>query len=598
MNSVIGFSIFSNLPESKVKALSAAQNRALAYFSNLQKRSLVLGETHLELWGRNNMNERIHTLPDGSFAIVIGSPHEKVDLKDAQYDLLSNEFEIPWEGRVIVLRVSPDGKNWTIWNDWLGSIPVFHTEIGQGRIASTLEPVTVAAAGYTPGDFFMPGLVSLLINGHFISDWTLYKGMKAIPPDSMVEWDEKGFHPKRLWTVQPSQSRWEVSWDDLVDEMYELSHRAISDVLKTQPSWILPLSAGLDSRLIAAVGADLGTDLHVYTWGELESTDVVYSHKIAQTLKYPWKHIHLPKDFLVKYTPRWADMFGSSMHFHGMYQMCFLDLLETEPAAPVLTGFLGDMLSGASIGLMEKVHSSPGSCQIFNEWYVDWSAKEISSLKEPVENICPIIASAIEDQINILPGARFQKLIFLALWSRLRFFNIFQSTLCDYWRGVADPFMNRDYARFAMSLPRAALDNRHLLADVYRRYYGRLAVIPGTYAKEPFILTGKYLMKRRIVNHLPAPLHHGPFAGFDDVPLRMDVDCIQATGKDALWPLFDAWDQLSEWLDVNLLEQAYRDIIRSKDDIRPLRKLQSAQTLAYRLLNSTQVISESILEKL
>jgi hypothetical protein len=126
---------------------------------------------------------------------------------------------------------------------------------------------------------------------------------------------------------------------------------------------------------------------------------------------------------------------------------------------------------------------------------------------------------------------------------------------------------------------------------VFRRYYGRLAVIPGTYASEPFILTGKYLLKHRIVDHLPAPLHHGPFAGFDDVPLRMDVDCIQATGKESLWPLFDAWDQLLEWLDVDKLEQAYQAVMRSGDDIRPLRKLQSAQTLAYRLLDlPTKVI--------
>ena len=582
MNSVIGFSIFSNLPDDSTRALGVAQNRALAYYPHLLKRSLVLGETHLELWGHTGMDERIHTLPDGSLAVIIGSPHGSVVLKDAQYDLLSNEFEIPWDGRVILLRVSPDGKHWTMWNDWLGSIPVFHTQIGQGRVASTLEPVTVAAAGYTPEDFFIPGLVSLLINGHFMSDWTLYKEMKAIPPDSVMDWDENGFRARPLGTVQPSQCRWEKSWDDLVDEMYELSHRAIADVLKTHPSWILPLSAGLDSRLLAAVGADLGADLHLYAWGEPDTTDVVYSHQIARTLGYPWKHIYLPKDFLVKYTPQWADLFGSSMHFHGMYQMAFLDLLKNEPTGPVITGFLGDMLSGASVGIMDKVHSSQGSCQIFNDWYVDWEVKEIKSLRE--KNVCPFIASTVENQINAFTGPRFQKLIFLALWSRLRFFNIFQSTLCDYWRGVADPFMNREYARFAMSLPRAALDNRRLLADVYRRYYGRLAVIPGTYAKDPFILTGKYLVKRRIVEHLPVPLHHGPFAGFDDVPLRMDMDCVQAAGKDALWPLFDAWDQLSEWLDVDLLEQAYQTIMRSKDDIRPLRKLQSAQTLAYRLL--------------
>jgi hypothetical protein len=137
-----------------------------------------------------------------------------------------------------------------------------------------------------------------------------------------------------------------------------------------------------------------------------------------------------------------------------------------------------------------------------------------------------------------------------------------------------------------MSLPRAVHENRRLLADVFRRYYGRLAVIPGTYARDPFILTGKYLVKRRIVTHLPAPLHHGPFAGFDDVPLRMDIDCIQATGKDSLWPIYNAWDQLGEWLDVSQLELAYQAVMSSADDIRPLRKLQSTQALAYRLLNN------------
>lgn len=586
MNLVIGFTIFSNLPENRIKALQVAQDRALAYFPHLERRSLTLGGTHLELWGHKGMDESIHTMPDGSLLALIGSPHSKVVWDEVQDNLLSGIFELPWDGRVILLRVSAGGKCWTMWNDWLGSIPVFHAETGQSRIASTLEPVTVATAGYTPNDFFMPGLVSLLINGHFISDWTLYKGMKVIPPDSMMEWSENGFRAKQLLTVEPSQSRWEVSWDDLVDEMHELSHRAIADVLRTQSSWILPLSSGLDSRLIAAVGADLGVDLHAYAWGEPNSTDVVYSRQIAKTLGYLWRHIDLSKDFLVKYTPQWADMFGSSMHFHGMYQMCFLDLIETEPTGPILTGLLGDYLSGWPISVMEDVHSSPGSCQIVNDWYVHWDVKEITALKEPLENIFPIIAATIENQINAFVGSRFQNLMFLCLWSRTRFFNVFQSTLSDYWRGVADPFLNRDYARFSMSLPRAALDSKRLLADVFRRYYGRLAVIPGTYAKDPFILTGKYLIKRRMAATLPPSLHRGPLRGFGNVQLRMDIDSVQSTGRNALWPIFEAKDQLSKWLDFSLLERDFQTIVNSREDIRPLRKLQSIQALAYRLLNN------------
>ncbi len=181
------------------------------------------------------------------------------------------------------------------------------------------------------------------MNGHFISDWTLYKGMKTVPPDSIAEWDENGYRTKQVWAVQPSQDRWEAGWDDLVDEMHELSHAAIADVLKTQPQWIVPLSAGLDSRLIAAVGADLGVNLQTYAWGEPESTDVVYSRKIAKALGLPWKRIELCKDFLACYTPLWADLFGSSMHFHGMYQMCFLDALRSVSDAPLMTGYLGDI---------------------------------------------------------------------------------------------------------------------------------------------------------------------------------------------------------------------------------------------------------------
>jgi hypothetical protein len=213
--------------------------------------------------------------------------------------------------------------------------------------------------------------------------------------------------------------------------------------------------------------------------------------------------------------------------------------------------------------------------------------KELSGmLKKPVENIFHELASAIDDQINAFSGRRYQNLLYLELWSRQRHFTNFQSTLCDYWRGVANPFMNRDYARFAMSLPRVALDDRRLLADVFRRYYGRLAVIPGTYANDPYILTGKYLLLRRAAEILPRSWHGGPLRGFGNVQLRMDIESVQATGKAALWPLFENLDKLANWLDVSQVEQDYQAILTSKDDVRPLRRLQAVQTLSYRLMDS------------
>ena len=596
MGSIVGFSLFSELEADVVKRLLASQEEALASFNHLERKSISLGTTSLEIWGHKCVSERIHTMPDGSLLALIGSPHGEVVWPKLQDALERNgkptDFRIPWDGRVILLHVSADGRRWTMWNDWLGSIPVFYTSIGRGRVASTLEPVVVASAGYTPDDFFLPALVSLLINGHYLADWSLYKGMKVIPPDSRIDWNENGFRANTLWTVEPSQSRWEAGWDDLVDEMHELSRQAVKQALSGHPKWILPLSSGLDSRLIAGVAAEVGADAHAYAWGASHTTDVVNSQKIARALGFPWKHIDLPKDFLVKYTPQWAAWFGSAMHFHGMYQMSFLEQIRSEPDGPVLSGFIGEVLAGDSVNELSAQHSLPGTCQLFNDWYVHFTAKEIRSfIRQPVENAMEINAAYLKNQLDTLPGAGFQKFFFLELWNRQRLFTNFQSTLSDYWRGVATPFIDRTYARFCLSLPRLALDNRQLLADVFRRYYGSLAVIPGTYAKDPFILTGSYLVKRRLVEKLPPALHRGPLKGFGKVQLRMDIESVQATGRDALWPLFVAREKLSEWLDFSQLERDFQTVMSSQEDIRPLRRLQSAQTLAYRLLGKKDSVS-------
>jgi len=565
--------------------METVQCRALGHFPQLTTRMQIIGDTRLYLWGHADFSNCIHTQPDGSMLALIGSPVGGKSLgavaADLQIAQQTEEFTLPWDGRVILLWVSADGKRWMMWNDWLGSIPVYHAVMGNRRLASTLEPVIVAGAGYTADDFHLPGLVSLLINGHYLSDWTLFKGMKTVPPDCAAEWNDTGFHSRLLWTVTPSENRWEVSWDNLVDEMYELSRQAITEALDTHKSWILPLSAGLDSRLIAAVAAEIGTDVHAYAWGETDSTDVIFSRKIARRLGFPWKHIDLPDDFLVRYTPQWADMFGSAMHFHGMYQMAFLDAIRAESGDSIMSGFIGDVLSGSSLMQFDK-----GSVVYKKDWYNHWTTKEARALlRIPIDDALGETAAEVKKLSDSIKGSHFSKSLVFELWSRQRFFTSFQATLSDHWRGIATPFINRKYARFCLSLPRIALENRRLLGDVFRRYYANLAVIPGTYAKEPYILTGRYLMKRRIVSHLPASLHHGPFAGFEDVPLRIDMKSIQASGRESLWPLFDAKDQLSEWLDFSQLERDFQMITTSDEDIRPLRKLQSAQTLAYRLIN-------------
>lgn len=588
MSQILGFTISRGLPPNNLTRAFEAEDRALSYFPHLERNSLEIGETTLHIWGRDTISNCAHTMPDGSTLALIGSPHHSVSWGAVQEKLLKVErdedFIPPWEGRVLLLRVNADGDSWTIWNDWLGSMPVYHMESSHSRIASTLEPVTVASANLTPDDFFLPGLASLLLNGHFISDWTLYKNVKSIPPDSMTTWNERGYRASRLWSVQPSQERWNSLWDDLVDEMHVLSQKAIAEILKQHPRWAMPLSAGLDSRLIAGVAADVGVEVRSYAWGSSDNTDVIYSREIAKALGFPWKHIDLPKDYLMKYTRRWFDMFGTAMHFQGMYLMSFLDEIQAEPPAPTITGFIGDVLSGDAINDSVRFQTTK-RYQVNHEWYSDWDPSLLrSTMKRPMNDALEENAANLRKEIDSYPGANYQKLMYLELWSRQRTFINFLSTLKDYWRGVATPFLDRTYARFCFSLPMAVLDDRRLLGDVFRRYYGKLATIPGTYGSEPYIMTGRYFLRKKIVNKIPAPLRKPFMKGLEKTSLCVDFEPLQAHGKKSVWPLFEAWDQLSEWFDMKQVESDFQAVMTSTRDVRPLRRLQAVQTIASRLL--------------
>ena len=55
-----------------------------------------------------------------------------------------------------------------------------------------------------------------------------------------------------------------------------------------------------------------------------------------------------------------------------------------------------------------------------------------------------------------------------------------------------------------------------------------------------YILTGRYLILPAYREFtLPNFLRQVPLQGFENMQLRMDIESIQACGKDSLWPLFD-----------------------------------------------------------
>lgn len=589
MNRAIGFTIVWRGSEAQVARAESAERRALSYFPGLQLYTVELGDTLLHLWGRGNMEDCTHRLPDGSLLALVGSPVGDYSwewIQDQFSGLASlHDFRLPWDGRVILLYIRSDGQQSIFWNDWLGSIPVFYAKAAQNWIASTLEPAVVAANQYTANDFFLPGVVTLLIHGNFLSDWTLYKNMKVTQPDSVTYWDESEPHSLSCDTIQATQNRWQTGWGDLVDEMYELSQKAILKVLSAQAEWIVPLSSGLDSRLIAAVGAGAGMNIRTYTWGVQRSKEGIYSQQIARALGLPWKSIGLGERYFEDHVRQWADLFGSAMHFHGMYQFPFLNDLRREPPGKIISGFLGDHLAGFDVQFQNEAYPIPDqrTYYMLPASWAYWKVEELKLLfKVPIDGALEQLADEIAGVKHSYSGSWYQQQRLFAMWGRQRHFTYFQSMLCDYWFGVATPFLNRAYARFCLSLPRAVLDDRRLQIDMMRQYYPKVMCVPGSFALEPAILTGRYLLKRRLAQSLPPQVSRRAMPEFGKERKHdTDITSLRLSKEKAIWPIPEMRSELEEWFEPLPVMRAYQAAMNG--EVISIRKLQTIQTLAYRM---------------
>jgi hypothetical protein len=568
MDRVVGFSVLMGASARQRREHDVALERALRHFPWLARRELAVGTATLVLWGHGDLMAAVDEDTATRVQLTVGS---------------RSEPGAEGSERSLTLEVSgPHPQAWSIQTDWTGSIPVFHAGDERHSIASTLEPVVVAAAGLGSGDISPVGLASLLNHGYFVGTTTLFRSMSALQLDAVTTWTDGALSVVPANSVRASDARWTVAWDELVEEMDYLFTRAIRESLRAQPSWTLPLSGGLDSRLIAAVARREGVPLRAVTYGPGGWPDVTYAEAVARRLGLRWRRVELGTDYLSRYTSAWADWFGSSLHFHGMYQYPLAEAVGT-PMGPITTGFTGDPLGGAQTAAMMAGERSIAS-RLLGKWRA-FSRDEVRRLlgTATADEAFEAIDGDLEAQGQAAAGADYQRVWMVFQHNHVARFSTYQPAMYDYWGGVGCPFSNTLLARFVMSLPRAALDHRRLQLDVLRTKWPEMAALPGTFAPEPPLTERSYIARRALAMRVPAHLRRGPLQIFALTENTADRDCVRAHGREALWPIHERWEALRAIVrDVEPLERALRSVV-SGDDPHAMSKITAAQAVALRV---------------
>jgi hypothetical protein len=583
---LIGFSLAINLSETESAQWDSIHNLILSKFHWLKIVKIKHGATNVCAWMHRDVNSPFYVSPNNELMMIVGSPFEDTIYIDQAYEDIQkrgDEYTIPWEGRCSLVLINQNGSIWEIWTDWLSTVPIYYGE-SNGRIASTLEPVVVKSLSLNNSNISKRGLVELLSFGQFIGNDTLYESVKTLEADSYNQWLSGHLgKTKYLATVEATEINFETNRGKLIDQLHDHTIDAIKKSLQPiENSVNLPLSGGMDSRLIACVASELGVPVNSYTYGPKEWTEVYFARMVAECLNLPWKQIDLGLNYSSDYINEWLAWFGSSLHAHGMYQFPFLyDIAGSLNIIP--NGFIGNNMAGGdhpNICLFDRTKKNFFDRFLGYGLYWDSSSLEellgfnLEPYKEEIEQIFQ------SQLIKVVDWPNYQKMNIVDLWNRQKRFIYYQPEMYNYFGKERSPFMQRDYARFCMSLPDTFLWKRNLQIEMLEKYWPAMGRIGSTFTQRKGIDRKWHGLRQTIAEHLPKEIR--PLVGITSVNL-MSIDCIRQRGMDVFFPISNRID-LIDVINTKVVGRIVQSALKGSK--RDYMKIVAIQPIIYRLLNN------------
>ncbi|WP_298669791.1 asparagine synthetase B family protein [uncultured Methanofollis sp.] len=245
--------------------------------------------------------------------------------------------------------------------DRIRSIPLFYSK-RQGKIIISDDAHILKNATITGPDDIRAA--EFLATGFVTGKDTLFNGIEQIQAGEFLLYN-KGTEQTGVYSHYNYQHRdyFQISDEQMIERMDEVYTNVFKRLIKTTVDQgkhiVVPLSGGLDSRILVALLKRLGVeDVTCFTYGIQNNRESRFSREVARALGYPW--------YFVEYTAaKWEEMYRSPElpvvlryggnltalpHIQDMVAVRELKKLDVIPAGSVFVpGHGADVLSGCKI---------------------------------------------------------------------------------------------------------------------------------------------------------------------------------------------------------------------------------------------------------
>jgi len=492
--------------------------------------------------------------------ILDGDPEEFIQNEIFSFTLGQvDEHPASWDR---FLKISLSKQGLTLESDYAGSIPVFFSH-RHGLTLSNIEPSVFLATDSSLADLSYENLYGFLRYSHFIWDETAWSHIQQMLPDSKYFFSPEGELKRKeyLGSVQVTDSRHQLSDGQVADAFFELNRDLVYRSLGDSSEIILPLSSGYDSRLIYAALADnpdLISKTRCFTYGPTGSIEAESARRLTSLSGVEWHQVDLPCRFLEK--PRLeqvADIFGASLHMHGMYQFEFHDQIRTRykisPEATFTSGFMTGVPAGQHNGLMDIGSANCRLTAIMDRFSQSkaWPDAQLEEL--PMfsgKNYIDLAEERFRASFDLFDGDLHHKSIMFDVWTRQRNFISYYPRVFEWLGQIASPHMSPDYTNFFMSLSKEHLHNRRAVELMLLKHYPKYAAVAsnsngfsalGNPAETALLFLSRIINVLGISNPLPVSLHNKA--------IDFDTTAIGHCLEDAYFPLFSDSSSAADLVD-------------------------------------------------
>jgi hypothetical protein len=324
---------------------------------------------------------------------------------------------------------------------------------------------------------------AMLFDGPLVNR-TLLKDVKKLQMGEVINIDLVTRQTESSWHWLPSIQSHTISEGAALEAAIE-HIIGLSKAFSRKKIGLLPLTGGLDSRLLAGLARNESTlDLCSYTFQRGASLETWSAKKVARNLSVSHQVVDLPakacyQDFAREVAEKTQGMI-SGMHCHGIYS-CQKGISAELQAMPRIFGYFGDPITGAMTA------TESGSLSLDNPEKV-LRKYEFGLFPELVDRYRPEILEDLGVAYKAFEVSGSKKGTFHEFWKIQQRQNNLITHLFAYHRSehgveVLLPFLDAEFIEFFLSLPYELRKDRVLFKKACKAIYPDLFELPGMHFK-------------------------------------------------------------------------------------------------------------------